>query len=376
MIKLKSLILESKQSIINLGYPEIIASLFYEKFGNIAYIIANWYKQYHASQLGKDWFLQAHHRSSGNFGLFDMVGMYYSTDTVEHYSKESERLGLSNDDYVESEMDVNYLKKQRELWKNEIKENLFKSSFFTANTIIIDIESGKLKNLAPYKDLKFWEAALKYDERRVFSEMTPLRVYSNGYKWINVGKRCHLLGHYMANCGSAGLMSWDADRTLLGLFDVNNKPHVVVTYSPNEKRISGDEGPGYSEVKSIYHEYVLDLANYLGVSFDANKSKSKFLQLKYRLKDKASNIKRLDKYCDTFNEYFSFNIGNKVYYTNGDSIISADDMKTLRDAIKDKKIKLKQYPRNIIRAAFNRYNVPDIQQLGIKYYNVYNLNDL
>jgi hypothetical protein len=48
MILLKSLIFESKQSIVNLGYPEIIASLFYEKFGNKAYQLAKWYKEYYA----------------------------------------------------------------------------------------------------------------------------------------------------------------------------------------------------------------------------------------------------------------------------------------------------------------------------------------
>ena len=94
MIKLKSLLLlESKQDIVNLGYPELIASMFYQKLGNLAFIIAKWYKDYHhSSGNDKGWFKWSHNHSSRSLGIADMVGLYYSTDNIEHYLKEKERI--------------------------------------------------------------------------------------------------------------------------------------------------------------------------------------------------------------------------------------------------------------------------------------------
>jgi hypothetical protein len=37
---------ESKQGIINLGFPEVIASILYKRFGNKASLIAKWVKDY------------------------------------------------------------------------------------------------------------------------------------------------------------------------------------------------------------------------------------------------------------------------------------------------------------------------------------------
>jgi hypothetical protein len=260
------------------------------------------------------------------------------------------------------------------MWKKEIIEKFFDLVFFKANTIILDIISGKLKDLTPYKDLGFWDAELKYDERRIFQEMKSIKTYKNGYKWINVGPRCYLMGKYMKNCGSSGVMSSDKDRTLLGLFDINNKPHVIVTYSPNEKRISGEEGVYYSEVKPEYHEYVLDLAETLGVDFDTSRSKSQLLQLKYILKGKISNIKLV--YKTSFDEYFRFNIGNKIYYTNGTDVVSLEDVLKIRELVKQKKIELKCHPQNIIKAMFNHYNQSIIQSFGVKYTSIYHSNEL
>jgi len=35
---------ESKQTIMNLGFPEVVASIFNELFGNKAFIIAKWFR--------------------------------------------------------------------------------------------------------------------------------------------------------------------------------------------------------------------------------------------------------------------------------------------------------------------------------------------
>jgi hypothetical protein len=181
----------------------------------------------------------------------------------------------------------------------------------------------------------------------------------------------------MANCGSAGLMSDDPDRTLIGLFDINNKPHVIITYSPNQKRLSGEEGPGYSEVKSKYHQYVIDLTNLLGAKFDVGRAKSVELRLKYLLRGKGSNVKKLERYSDpAISSYYRFNIGKDVYYSNGYEAISLGDMMKIKEALKQKKIELQYHKNNAIKAAFNQYNKSSIESLGVKYINVFNIDKL
>jgi hypothetical protein len=185
----------------------------------------------------------------------------------------------------------------------------------------------------------------------------------------------------MRNCGSAGVMSSDPDRTIIALFDPNNKPHVMTVYSPNQNRISGDEGRGSSQVKSIYHPYVLDLAKILNAKFDWNISKSKLLQLKYRLNQipaKVSNIRKLFPTDDsTFDEYFTFTIDNNTYYSNSYSAISKSDTKLLAQKLLNNEItniypKVKQNAKSItlkhtLQILFN-INNPDFifEKEGIK----------
>ena len=100
------------------------------------------------------------------------------------------------------------------------------------------------------------EALEKYNQKVVFEETEPLKVYDDGYKWIDVRNRCELVGKLMRNCGSAGVMGLDPDRTILALFDANNKPHIVTTYHPGEERISAVEGIYHSaQKKSITNMY-------------------------------------------------------------------------------------------------------------------------
>jgi hypothetical protein len=369
MILLKDLIKESKQSIINLGFPEIIAKLFYEKFGNKAFVLSRWYKDYYDSgRRNKDWWDNLHSRS-GEISLFDLIKLYYSTSNPEEYLKTLNNLELSHEDFDLNYNDPSYLKKQREIIKKEIEKKFFDDTFFTWYQITKDVISGKLKDIKPYENMKFTDASLKYDERRIFSEMKPIKVYRNGFKWIDVGKRCHLMSHFMKNCGSAGVMGVDKDRTMIGLFDVNNKPHVVVTYHPNEKRISGDESVASSETKPEYHKYVLDLAKVLGSEFDAGRTKSKLLMLKYMLKNKATNIKKIKagKSDVLFQEYFKFNIGDKDYYSDGFDIVSGDDVRKSSELVKTGVVKLKYNLRNQIRNVFNFYNKQILSSFGINY---------
>ena len=370
MIKMKDLINESKQSIINLGYPEIIAKLFYQKFGNKAFLLARWFKEYHSNEYTdkNDWWIQ-HFSGFGTIKLNEYVNLYYSTRNPEEYAKMLKHLDLSYDDV--SHYDEYYLREQRENIKKEIEKILFDDVFFAYYfSIINDIISGKITDVRPYEKMSFKDAAMKYEEKRIFQDIRPIKKYSNGFKWINVGKKCYLMGHYMKNCGSAGVMSTDEDRTMLGLFDTNNKPHVVVVYSPNEKRISGDEGVASIEVKSEYHKYIIDLAKVLGAEFDVGRTKSKFLKLKYKLKDKATSIKKINagKTPLYWDEYFRIVMNdNKAYYSNGYVMVSEDDIKKVIQFVKSGELKLKRNQRNIIRYVFGHYNADVLKSLGITY---------
>jgi len=372
MIKLKDLLTESKQSIINLGYPEIIARIFYEKFGNKAFLLARWFKEYHANRdiNNKDWW-RFHFGGFGTLKLNDYVDLYNSTINFEEYEKMLKHLDLVSQENINHYGDEYYLKEQRVEIKKEIEKILFNNVFFAYYfSIVNDIISGKLRDVKPYEKMSFLDASLKYDERKIFQETKPIKKYRNGFKWISVGRKCYLMGHYMKNCGSAGVMSLDADATMIGLFDVNNKPHVVVVYSPNENRIGGDEGVASTEVKSEYHKYIMDLAWTLKAEFDSGKTKSKFLKLKYKLKDTVKSIKKINagKTPSYWNEYFRIVMKDgKAFYSNGYVMVSEEDIKKVLQLVKSGEIKLRRDQRNIIRYVFGHYNADELKSFGITY---------
>ena len=147
------------------------------------------------------------------------------------------------------------------------------------------------------------------------SDLTPLKTYPDGWKWIDAGKKCHIIGDKMRNCGSTGVMGTDADRTMLTLFDPNNEPHVVATYSPNEKRISGVEGGASTQIKPEYIPYVLDLIKTLDVNLDVSHEKSKELKIRYLLGDKIKSLKAI--YESLYNNVYKITTKlGKVFYTD------------------------------------------------------------
>lgn len=322
------LLQESKQGIMNLGFPEVIASILYKRFGNKAPLIAKWVKDYNiykatsrSGEVAKDWWRAAHRRFSRGLNLVDLVDLYEaSKKSVEELNKIRKELEL----HVDPAKDVS-LENERRVYKAEIESMLEREEMAFYSVLIRDIESGKIKDLKPYEDLSFEEAKKKYDEKRIFEDQTPVKAYSNGWRWINVGPRCELVGKKMSNCGSAGVMSMDPDKTIITLFDEHQNPHVVVTYSPNEKRISGDEGAGSTGVKPEYHKYVLDLAKTLEVQFDYNRSKSPELRLKGALGDAVQNI---DRYFEnSLNIIYLLKMRDgKIYYTNSYDFISKNDL--------------------------------------------------
>jgi hypothetical protein len=381
MILLKSLLLEIWPNIVKMGYPDIIAKMLDKKFGNKSSLIAKWYKDYVAvNRQVEDWWQQAHTKLFGSgLGLRYLVELYNSTHNRDQYLKTLKRLDLSTEEfekyYDNSEL---YLEEKRNIILHEIEDTFFKSPFFKYYSIISDIISGKLKDVAPYKSMDFDAASLKYEESKFFSKIPPIKTYDDGYSWINVGKYCHLISHFMKNCGSVGLMSSDEKRTMLGLFDSNHKPHVVVTYSPTENRISGDQGIASSAVKPEYHDYILDLTKQLGARFDHAKSDSKLLKLKYILRDKGFDIKQLNQgtLYTSFDEYFRFKMDGKVYYTDSFYVLSLEDIQKAHELVKSGKVTLRNNQRNRIKDAFNHLNRDILKHYGINYIYLNNVDQL
>ncbi len=306
--------MEAKQSLVNLGIPELIASLFQEKFGKNAFTIAKWYKDF--ASLGrpenKNWWRDALHgfEKPGIVGITDlysaMKDFVEGRTSFDEYNQIRDRLGFAK---VRPGEETNSLS-----WvKDRVRDDLFGEVFFSQN-LIKDILSGKVKDLKPYAKLPFSQANQNYEEKSVFSDKTPVKTYPNGWKWINVGEKCDLVGRQMKNCGSTSVMSMDRNRTMMTLFDSNNIPHVVATYSPGENRLSGVEGQASTGIKDEYTDYVIDLTKTLGAELDTNNNKSKMLKLKYLLN--PSMIQKIEGKSD-YNEFFVVQLQNgQSYYTD------------------------------------------------------------
>lgn len=321
------LLIENKQEIVSLGFPKVIADILYETFGKNAFQIAKWNKDYMDGSDPNWWFLRHTSYSGRTISLGDHVRLY-SAKNAEEYEK------IWADIYYDLDpikIDDDYdLEEQKEHLKKRIESDLLNSTFFSYLTLIKDIKDGKLQDLGPYKKLSYQQAQDKYDKKNIFKDISPLKTYNNGWKWINVGARCHLVGKLMKNCGSSGVMSDDKDRTIITLFDKGNKPHVLVTYSPNQKRISGEEGIGGSIIKDKYVDYVIDLAELLDSELDPYKIKNKLMKIKVILGDKLREAEILKK--DSYNEYLKVSLDdNREYITDGFFMISLEDLKKIKE---------------------------------------------
>jgi hypothetical protein len=169
-------------------------------------------------------------------------------------------------------------------------------------------------------------------------------------------------------------MSMDENRTILALFGPNNKPHVMVVYSPGEKRISGDECSGSTPVKPEYHDYVLDIANHLGVRFDEAKSKSTSLRVKYLLRDKADSLEQIhfrDSDNFSYDEYFRFTSDGQEYYTNGSTVVSGADVAKVKEMIDSGELELRYPDKDTYKAVLYGSNLQQLADLGIKYTPIY-----
>jgi hypothetical protein len=356
-------ILAAKQDIINLGYPEIISKLLYEEYQSLAPLIAKWYKQYRVPESweGTDWWRMFNWDYRKQFSLYSLTYLYENSGDVESFLKACEKMDVKPREGLTQEV----LDSQRTWLVNRLRDDFFNESFFLYYSLIQDITNGVIKDLAPYKRLEFFDAQQKYEKRRYFQESEPIKVYENGFKWIDVGRKSTLLSEQMRNCGSAGLMSLDKDATIIALFGPNGKPHVMVTYSPRDKKISGDECAGSTAVKPEYHQYVIDLSDHLGATFSATKSKSTELGVKYRLRNIAKSLEKLETPEYTSGSYFKFIANGKVFYTDGYVVVSNDELRRAQTMIEKGELKV-PYPReNIFETVLLSSNRGYMEQAGI-----------
>lgn len=365
------ILLESKQSIANLGYPELIAKLFYKRYGKKAYLLAKWYKDYYIGYTHRDdWFLQAHFTpSKGSLSIWNKIRVYESTVNADSYRKVAADMELHVD--PADPLDDYTLKELRQSFEDDIEDSFFNSTFFKAYPLISDITSGKISNLAGYEAKKFQDAELEYADKLLFTTRPIIKQYKDGYRWFNAGPKCRYVGVYMKNCGSSSLVGSDQDRTILVLIDSNKKPHVLLVYSPNEKRLSNEEGVASTAVKAIYTPYILDLMEILNASMDVSKIKAKHLKLSILFKGHIRKLKPLfpEKNEMSYNEYYIIDIDGEKYYTDSSMIVSVKDAKIAYDAIKANKIKINS-ARNKLIDIFNYYNRHELAAFGVKYYTV------
>lgn len=311
---IKESTVSSVSSIVSLGYPQIVAKILREMFGTNAFLIAKWLKEYRGN--GPDFLDKIGHRTAFKSDLRLYVEMIAAAEKgIEAYQQ------FQRDNEFEIEDFPDLMEKKVgaiEAIKAEIQNDIF---FY--NDFAKAILNNQITNLNEYKKLSFSEASEKYNQKRVFQGSPIVKDYPNGYRWINVGDKCDLIGNRMRNCGSAGAMSTDPDKTILTLFDEKNDPHVLLTYSPNEKRISGYEGKAGTAPKDEYLDYILDLEKVLNARIDTHSegAHSKFLKLRVLLEKFAKQITRIPTE-NTFDEYFEI-IGNddKIYYSNFYDII-------------------------------------------------------
>lgn len=340
------LLTESKQQIINMGFPPVIASILFEKFGNKAMTVAKWYKSNKNFRGMPDdtWWSKADHgapKRIEEISLADLLFLLRATSSPQEYLAARKHLGLALDpefSYTEIKrtpeeiMETLDLPERQKELVAEIKLDFFRDSFFHS-TFMQDFMAGKISDVKPYSKLGFGATQDKYDNKRLFADAPPVKRYPNGWKWVDAGPRCQLIGKLMKNCGTTNVMGTDQDRTMMVLFDSGNKPHVMLTWSPNQKRISGVEGQASSAVKPEYEDYVFDLVSHLGGKLDFERAPD-------RLKIKTifgSHIESLDQPFGN-DHYSPYRIGLKngtTFWSNGYYFL---DQAAIENAAREEKV--------------------------------------
>lgn len=328
------LISESKQQIVNLGYPVEIASIFKNKFGRNAYLLGKWFKKY--VMMGREesanWWDKYIGNSSSirsRITINNMLNVIRASNDKDSVMEALKKNGF----YVEApdSYDEYRLMEIKKGFMEAVEEELMKNVFFRSYPFIKGIINGTI-NADKYRNISFDDANKNYEEDKLFLSGKPLKEYPDGMKWIEAGKYCALLGNKMANCGSIGVMSTDVDRKIIALFDMHNNPHVMVTYSPNHNRISGEQGKGSTKIKEKYDYYVLDLAKSLGATYDwLSDGGHPRTKLKYFLGNDANTMEQIGG--TDADPYYSFIKDGKKYYTDCRAIMTQEQLDKAKDLI-------------------------------------------
>jgi len=154
MINLKSFIFEtpSKSLLVGIGFPEIIASIFIEKFNKKAFLIARWFKEYNRGKDNENWW--EYEFKGFSYGKMDIYGLVKAYEALkrssfEEYHKIRMDYGLEKRGYNPESYENQDIEKYKSLYREEIKNELMKNSFFY-KSLIKGIINGTIKDLKPY----------------------------------------------------------------------------------------------------------------------------------------------------------------------------------------------------------------------------------
>jgi hypothetical protein len=93
-MKLNDILVESIQSIVNLGIPKSLASIFMKKFAKNSFIVAKWFSEYYNKTIIKNW-IENFKRTYPKLGVY--IDLVDSLESKESYQKAAKFHGLDDD---------------------------------------------------------------------------------------------------------------------------------------------------------------------------------------------------------------------------------------------------------------------------------------
>lgn len=228
------LFIESKQNILNLGYPQEVVDQFFQNWKDDGYVVGRWMKEYYHGE-GKGWFRN----------LPEM-----NVTIEEYYEKMIQSASMMNQfrDRYEDYFHLTFgelLDMQggihEESYKMLIRLCLFEMEFFGTELGQTCLNSYGHKWLQ-YKKLSYSQASAKWDKVIAFEDYPIVYAYNDGWCWRKLESSNSLVAELMSNCGDTG-GSYD---NLVVLFDNNKKPRVLGSLEGNF--ISNVVGRGESEI--------------------------------------------------------------------------------------------------------------------------------
>lgn len=300
----------------NLGFPKSLEKAFEDIFGqDRAITYGKWFREYETGlRYGGRWFSGiSRTQSRSGLSLLQCVDML---EAIQAKDEEKFHQLLKVDEWGDDSASIRGKERLKERLKEEniksiedvkpyleeqLRNGLIGKTIFFTRDIVKDREKIKKQEFKQYSKMSFEDASAKYSKIKAFSESKEVMTFDDGHRWLNVGPKCQFVGREMKNCGSTGVMSLDRDKTMLILVDTKNKPRIVATLSPNEKRLSGVEGSASTQPKEEYYDYIIELADFLDVKFDITRSDSFLLNLKYLFR----GVKIKDNKLEANSEYES-----------------------------------------------------------------------